>query len=376
MSSEADINAVVARWRRNVKGKFRGIASFEERAELRFNAIKDKVYKQRVVVDAWEIRQARYRGWKDYEFVDADWRPIRVGESWGGEDMSAFFRQKITVPESYDGEKIALHIFVGGDSLMKVNGVPYHGMDIFRSEVVLSPAAKGGEVFDIELESYMNFGGSSPKDNEILASELVAIDTEVSDAYWDLWCAAKVLSIPDIDDKLKEFVETHLWEAMKVVPLQGSSDAEFRAAVLEAQRMVRETIYSTDRFKGEGLMDLVGHSHLDVVFMWPYKEFIRKVGRTHATMLRLMDQYPEFHFCQSQAKIYADMKEYYPELFEQVKARIAEGRWEPIGAFWVEPDCNLISGNRSSARSSTDSASSRRTSASPVAPAGNRMSSA
>jgi alpha-mannosidase len=61
-------------------------------------------------------------------------------------------------------------------------------------------------------------------------------------------------------------------------------------------------------------------------------------------MLRLMEEYPEFKFSQSQAKIYADMKQYFPDIFRQVKRRVAEGRWEPIGAFWVEPDCNLING--------------------------------
>lgn len=80
------------------------------------------------------------------------------------------------------------------------------------------------------------------------------------------------------------------------------------------------------------------------MYLWTYGEFIRKIGRTHATMMRLMERFPEFKFSQSQAKLYADMKKHYPSLFEQVKQRVKEGRWEPLGAFWVEPDCNLISG--------------------------------
>src|SRR5438128_5061855 len=61
-------------------------------------------------------------------------------------------------------------------------------------------------------------------------------------------------------------------------------------------------------------------------------------------MLRLMEQYPEFRFCQSMAQTYLEMKRHFPAIYEQVKQRVAEGRWEIIGAFWVEPDCNLISG--------------------------------
>jgi alpha-mannosidase len=339
-----DVNAVIKRWRTNVKNKFRGIASFGERAQMRFDQIKARIYPQRVTFNNWVCRQGIYNGPGQYTFRDKKWKPIKIGESWGGEDTTAFFRQKIKVPADFAGKPIALQIFLGGDSLVTVNGKPFHGLDIFRNELRLTPKARAGEVLDIEIESYMNFGGSSAKTNELLCSDLVTVDTEVSDAYWDLWCAAKLLEIPDIDIKLRDFVETNLWDAMKHIPLQETDEAAFRKSVLKARRMIRSTVYATDRFKGKGLMHLVGHSHLDVVFMWPYREFIRKVGRTHATMLRLMEQYPEFRFSQSQAKIYADMKRYYPALFDQVKRRVKEGRWEPLGAFWVEPDCNLISG--------------------------------
>ncbi|MEO0563172.1 MAG: glycoside hydrolase family 38 C-terminal domain-containing protein, partial [Chloroflexota bacterium] len=103
-------------------------------------------------------------------------------------------------------------------------------------------------------------------------------------------------------------------------------------------------MFNTDRFKIAGLLYAVGHSHLDIVYQWPHREYIRKVGRTHATMLRMMEQYSDFKFSQSSAKIYADMKEHFPGLYEQVKTQIKAGRWQPVGAFWLEPDCNLISG--------------------------------
>jgi len=344
MSSMEDVNAVIRRWRTNVKLKMRGNASFEERAQLRFDALKAQTHSKRVRVDNWMLRKARYENPGEYRFLDPAWRPIKVGQTWGGEDMTGFFKQRIRIPIELAGEKVALQIFLGGDSLVSINGVPWHGMDIFRNEFPLTGKAKAGEVFDVEIESYMNFQGINAKTNELLASDLVVIDQKMHDAYWDLWCVAKLLQIPNLDAKLQEFIEYHLWEAMKLIPLQGATADEFRAATLEAQRRVRAEVYGSNRFKGDGLMHLVGHSHLDIVYMWPYREFVRKVGRTHATMLRLMEEYPEFKFVQSQAKIYADMKQYFPAIFRQVKRRIVEKRWEPIGAFWVEPDCNLISG--------------------------------
>ncbi|MBS3820609.1 MAG: alpha-mannosidase, partial [Phycisphaerae bacterium] len=132
--------------------------------------------------------------------------------------------------------------------------------------------------------------------------------------------------------------------ALKLVPLQSNDDVILRKSILQAGEAIRKDVYESDCFRGDGLMYLVGHSHLDIVFLWPYKEYLRKAARTHTTVLRLMEQYPQFKFCQSQPKLYADLKEHYPTVYEQIKQRIAEGRWEPIGAMWVEPDCNLISG--------------------------------
>ena len=70
----------------------------------------------------------------------------------------------------------------------------------------------------------------------------------------------------------------------------------------------------------------------------------RKGRRTFATVLDLMERYPDFTFNQSSAQLYAWIEEDAPDLFERVKERVAEGRWEPIGGSWVEPDCQITGG--------------------------------
>ncbi len=339
-----DIHEIMNRWRLGVKRKQRGIASFEERVAMRLEVIRDALYPDREPVGGWEKRRAVYRGPGDYDYLDADWQPFALGDTWGEEGMSAFFRCRATVPERFAGRKVMLRVYVGGDSLLRVDGEAYHGIDPFHSEAVLADAAEGGRTYDVEIESYVAWHAEKRYPFTFALAELAVVDTEVWDAYWDIYAAIKALDIESIDAKLERFLADRLWDALKRVPLQADGPGAIREGVLAAAAQVRETVYATDRFAGEGMMDLVGHSHLDVVFMWPYKEFLRKVGRTHATMLRLMEQYPEFSFCQSQAKLYADMKAHWPHLYEQVKQRVAEGRWELTGAFWVEPDCNTISG--------------------------------
>ena len=70
-------------------------------------------------------------------------------------------------------------------------------------------------------------------------------------------------------------------------------------AALCARDVVRKEIYETDAFRKRGLIHLCGNSHLDLVYLWTHAEFVRKIGRTHATALRLMEQYPHYKFSQS-----------------------------------------------------------------------------
>ena len=94
---------------------------------------------------------------------------------------------------------------------------------------------------------------------------------------------------------------------------------------------------------------LVGHAHIDMNWMWGFQETAAVTVDTFETILKLMEEYPQFKFSQSQASVYAILEEYYPELLEKVKALIKEGRWEVTASTWVENDKNM-SGSESNAR--------------------------
>ena len=79
-------------------------------------------------------------------------------------------------------------------------------------------------------------------------------------------------------------------------------------------------------------------------WLWPYRETQRKVARTFAQQVRLMDLYPEYKFIQSQPETYQICKELYPELYEKIKEKIKAGQWIADGSMWVEPDTNMTSG--------------------------------
>lgn len=86
---------------------------------------------------------------------------------------------------------------------------------------------------------------------------------------------------------------------------------------------------------------LAGHAHIDMDWMWSYQETVAITLSTFRTVLNLMNQYPQFHFSQSQASVYKIVEEYDPDMMVEIRQRIAEGRWEVTASSWVETDKNM-----------------------------------
>ena len=120
-------------------------------------------------------------------------------------------------------------------------------------------------------------------------------------------------------------------------------DFDTYEGVDQAAEYVEKNIYSNTDFKGSGDVALVGHSHLDIAYYWRRIHAVHKNAKTILIQLRLMDQYPEFKYTHTQANTYETLEKYYPELFAELKEKIAAGQFEPVGAMYVEPDCNIPS---------------------------------
>jgi alpha-mannosidase len=85
----------------------------------------------------------------------------------------------------------------------------------------------------------------------------------------------------------------------------------------------------------------VGHAHIDMNWMWSWPETVAVTNDTFGTVLKLMDEFPQFRFSQSQASVYAILERYHPDLLARVARRVREGRWEVTASHWVENDKNM-----------------------------------
>jgi alpha-mannosidase len=330
--------------RRGVKHKHRGVFSFEERMALKINELKNRMLIDVVPIDSWMIREFYFKDFGKYDYIDADWRPFPIGSSWGGLDVSAFLKQKVTVPEQMKGKKVILQIYLGGDSLLSINGEPFHGLDPFRNIITLTLRAKGDEVYNMLIEAYQTWHVREDKKNMLECSSLASVDTDIEEIYWDFMSVQATLAIPDIESSLKDFTTDIMEEAIAHVDPYAPDESEFKRKAKLGQKIIHDKFFSSQKFLLAGKVHLIGQSHIDLVFLWHYREFLRKIGRTHASTLRLMEEFPFFTFSQSQPLMYKEMKRLYPGMYQQIKQRVKEGRWDVIGGMWVEPDSNLPSG--------------------------------
>ncbi|MHB8612338.1 MAG: glycoside hydrolase family 38 N-terminal domain-containing protein, partial [Candidatus Dormibacteraceae bacterium] len=154
---------------------------------------------------------------------------------------------------------------------------------------------------------------------------------------------------PEVDFYLEAAANPRATEAgpgpaPSMIALRESPEPAFvlRQAELSIKQSQEET--GEARLDATHRVTAVGHAHIDTAWEWPLREGKRKVARSWSTQLALMDEYPDYVFAASQPAQYAWMRESYPDIYRRVKEKVAAGRWEPVGAMWVEADCNLPSG--------------------------------
>lgn len=300
----------------------------------------------------WQVRKARYVKPGVYEFETEDWRTEAVERLNDGYGTTYFLRRGLRLPEGWAGQEAALLYQGGGEGLLSLDGSPFHGLDKNHWFVPLPKGAANGEL-QIDIELYdpipepadpLNRQASIKPPISGISLTLVCINLPVYSLLHTVKTAHEAAKLLPERDMRRIRLERALEKTMDALYTDEKALAD-GAQVSEAERQLVQVVSGVRDAEGlNGTMHLVGQSHIDVAWLWPVRETVRKVGRTFSTVCALMDRYPQFYYSQSQPQLYAFVKEQYPELFEKIRARVAEGRWELVGGMWVEPDLNLPGG--------------------------------
>ncbi len=283
------------------------------------------------------------------------------GERWGGEGRSAWFKARYTVTEETEGQALYLIPQVGGyEALLRVNG---KAMGTYASKIVVTrhgnhyvrricADCKAGDTFDIVLEFYAGhyvigchpFEEAEKHDFTHPCGPLLIArkEQDIADFIYDLKTCLQLLEISGRDSFLGAEILNVLTEVHRRIFYDPETTEEslFRSRLKEARGIMRQILeLKNGDFAPEAV--LCGHSHMDTAWLWPVEETIRKNARTVSNQLALMDEFPEYRFIMSSACHYKMLEEHYPDIFEAMKKRVEEGRFEVNGAVWVECDCNL-----------------------------------
>lgn len=276
---------------------------------------------------------------------------LSCGQRWGKLWDCAWFHFTGRVPPPAAGHPTVLLIDVSGEGcVVDSDGQPVLGLTTLSSEfdrqygrpgkrvVPLLSEAVGGESVDLWVEAGCNdlFGGYR-NEGTLAEASIATVCHETRVLYYDFSVLLDLARILPQGSARKSRITHALHEAAQALSCHSSGE------VIAARKVLAPEL---GRHNGNPSLTIsaVGQAHIDLAWLWPIRETLRKGARTFATVLALMDRYPDYVFGASQPQLYDWIKRCYPGLHGGVKARVQEGRWELQGAMWVEADVNLSGG--------------------------------
>ena len=349
---------------------------------------------------AW--RNARRADIPNWRFVAGYGVPhdLRLGNLWPVVDLPVRLTAEAHIPDEWAGEPLELELWLGGEGFVRLSTGLQAGLNPMHHRFHIADRAVGGQTITIEVEAVPKgiFGSHIPEprldraalvvpqrearalerdlstlmqvceqlaDHEVVPFLLDAAEaalSELADGWPSDTPTAVSRYVLGYDDGLGAGVgavpSAWVLEAVDAArPTQATWSLPTAPRPLEplppdavvavgrARAVLSERLERIKRdYPPVGRLCLTGHAHIDLAWLWPLAETRRKIRRTFSTVLDLMDRYPDFTFNQASAQAYAWIEEDDPAVFARIKSRVDEGRWEPTGGMWLEPDCNITGG--------------------------------
>ncbi len=327
-----------------------------ERIEAVFAVLEQLRYKNRISVD-------RFDSYSGDDGSTVNFSPANIpgpdgvfqkGQLWSGRDTYLWLTGTLSFPAEWKNAD-ALTYFdfgkTGGgntsgfEALLYVNGCPYQGVDSNHREVFFDLAESGTTVeIALRLWSGLEGGGRPAVQEHQFKDAFIACLDKASD---DLWYLSKNIiettRVLDSDSSIKTDLEQALTKAFCMTDFTNPGSADCYASIAAADDYLNKTLKEMPR-NNDVTISCVGHSHIDMAWLWRMKHTHEKGARTFSTVNRLMERYPEYVFMHTSAQLYDFIKTDFPGIYAEIRERVKEKKWEPSGGMWVEADCNITGG--------------------------------
>ena len=295
---------------------------------------------------------------EDPAVSDADWGVWNVKNATGAAAKNAnenwtgprVFRRWIQIPEKINGyaiqgSRVELALRFTSPSGLRItvfsNGaILYRGDDDNILPVLLTENAQPGQKFLVAARIVADDSQQAAFVQSELQIQPPKSRPDPGMLRLELLAARPVIAAYEEGKQTREGQLEAAVKAIDFAPLEKGDQGGFDASL----RSAHSKLEVLKPWEQQFTIRLVGNSHIDMAWLWPWTETVEVVRNTFQSVLDLMREYPDFKFTMSSARTYEWMQEKYPDLFAQIKQRVREGRWEIIGGMWVEPDLNMPDG--------------------------------
>lgn len=334
----------------------------EARIERLMNELATLLNKTSTPITEVSVRPGKLCFPCDMTAVTDGFHAYSVGDVWSEApfDDYALFQFRVDIP-ALDGDtdcylRIATnkgggHNMIRPQMLLMTDNEAVQGLDT-NHELVRVNEYAGQKAVLFYVYAYSDYPKQTPyggwveldtSDGVRLYLDLQTRDKTLTDFYYNIKVPFSHLSSLNKDSYEYAQILNSINEALCMVDFRFPHTEAFYESVKKANAYIVNTLYGEGR-RSAGKATLIGHTHIDLAWLWQYEHTMDKVLRSFATEVKLMEEYDQHRFMSSQAQLYAYVKNQMPELYERIRQLVKEGKWEVEGSMWCEPDMNLVSG--------------------------------
>jgi len=283
----------------------------------------------------WKFLQGEALGAQEPDFDDSNWQSVKLPMVFDARRGEGWLRCKITVPDNIEGIKVLgsvvklnssvivdkSEVFVDGRLVLSAD----YWLEL-RPRIILDERAEAGKTYTVAVHLFPKYEPVSIPQFYVTYSNVEKVAFEIESFIEEV--------------RFTEILDRSLTEKVLEEFDLNSINGEPQHLLNEIEKARAKLLSLTAEAK-KFRVHLIAHAHIDMNWLWPWKDTLNTIKSTFSTMVNLIEKYGDFHFSQSQAVTYRAIEENFPDLFERIRRHIERGNWDVTASMWVEADLNM-----------------------------------